>query len=41
MYLAQCLDTILAKSVWVERDRDDVANWLKENGYAKSEKTEI
>jgi aminopeptidase 2 len=31
------LDTILAKAVWVERDKEDVAEWLKKNGYAKSE----
>ncbi|KAN0092483.1 lysine aminopeptidase ApsA [Hyaloscypha variabilis] len=35
VYLAQSLDTILAKAVWVERDRKDVAEWLKENGYAE------
>ena len=35
VYLAQSLDTILAKAVWVERDRNDVSQWLKANGYAK------
>ena len=35
-YLAQGLDTILAKAVWVERDRDDVGQWLKENGFTKA-----
>ncbi len=35
VYLAQSLDTILAKAVWVERDRKDVAEWLKENWYAE------
>lgn len=39
VYLAQCLDTILAKAVWVERDREDVEVWLRENGYTKSEES--
>lgn len=34
-YLAQALDTILAKANWVERDRDDVWQWLKDNGYTE------
>ena len=31
--LAQSLDSIRAKASWIERDRDDVATWLKEGGY--------
>ncbi|KAL2136022.1 hypothetical protein VTI74DRAFT_5758 [Chaetomium olivicolor] len=31
--LAQSLDAIRSKITWVERDRSDVAAWLKENGY--------
>lgn len=31
--LAQSLDGIRSKISWVERDRADVAAWLKENGY--------
>jgi aminopeptidase 2 len=31
--LAQSLDAIRSKISWLERDRDDVANWVKENGY--------
>lgn len=31
--LAQSLDAIRSKISWLERDRDDVKNWLKENGY--------
>ncbi|KAL1866911.1 hypothetical protein VTK73DRAFT_4458 [Phialemonium thermophilum] len=31
--LAQSLDAIRSKVSWLERDRDDVAGWLKENGY--------
>ena len=31
--LAQSLDSIRAKSLWLERDRTDVENWLKGNGY--------
>ena len=31
--LAQSLDAIQSKISWLERDRDDVANWLKENKY--------
>jgi aminopeptidase 2 len=33
VYLAQCLDMILSKAVWVERDREDVEKWLTANGY--------
>ena len=31
--LAQSLDAIRSKISWVERDRTDVAAWLKKNGY--------
>ncbi|KAH8890987.1 hypothetical protein GQ53DRAFT_747240 [Thozetella sp. PMI_491] len=31
--LAQSLDAIQSKISWLERDRDDVAKWLKDNGY--------
>ncbi|KAJ4296001.1 Aminopeptidase 2 mitochondrial [Collariella sp. IMI 366227] len=31
--LAQSLDAIRSKVSWIERDRSDVAAWLKENGY--------
>ncbi|KAK4105288.1 hypothetical protein N658DRAFT_416780 [Parathielavia hyrcaniae] len=31
--LAQSLDAIRSKISWIERDRADVAAWLKENGY--------
>lgn len=31
--LAQSLDSIKAKASWVERDREDVKEWLKSNGY--------
>jgi aminopeptidase 2 len=31
--LAQSLDAIRSKVTWIERDRADVAAWLKENGY--------
>lgn len=34
MGLAQSLDSIQAKSNWLGRDREDVAAWIKENGYA-------
>lgn len=33
--LAQSLDSITSKAQWVERDRDVVLNYLKENGYYK------
>ncbi|KAK0746141.1 peptidase family M1-domain-containing protein [Schizothecium vesticola] len=33
--LAQSLDAVRSKISWLERDRDDVATWLKENGYRK------
>jgi len=32
--LAQSLDAIRSKISWLERDRADVAGWLKENGYS-------
>lgn len=31
--LAQSLDAIRSKVSWLERDRVDVADWLKKNGY--------
>ncbi|KAI9794864.1 MAG: Aminopeptidase 2 mitochondrial [Peltula sp. TS41687] len=31
--LAQALDTVKAKVSWVQRDRDDVKEWVKANGY--------
>lgn len=31
--LAQSLDGIRSKVSWLERDRADVATWLKQNGY--------
>ncbi|CAK7223929.1 Aminopeptidase 2 mitochondrial [Sporothrix bragantina] len=33
--LAQSQDVIRSKIAWLERDREDVANWLRENGYSK------
>jgi aminopeptidase 2 len=33
MGLAQSLESIQAKAAWLERDRSDVAKWVKENGY--------
>ncbi|KAK3695352.1 aminopeptidase 2 [Podospora appendiculata] len=33
MSLAQSLDSVRSKISWLERDRADVAAWLKENGY--------
>jgi aminopeptidase 2 len=33
--LAQSLDAIRSKISWLERDRTDVADWLKANGYLK------
>lgn len=32
--LAQSLDAIRSKIAWVDRDRGDVAGWVKENGYS-------
>lgn len=32
--LAQSLDSIRSKAAWVARDREDVAAWVKENGYS-------
>ncbi|KAI8635130.1 peptidase family M1-domain-containing protein [Xylariaceae sp. FL1651] len=34
--LAQSKDAIRSKISWLQRDRDDVANWVKENGYKKA-----
>lgn len=31
--LAQSLDAIRAKSAWLDRDGEDVAKWVEENGY--------
>ncbi len=31
--LAQALDTIRTKAAWVERDHEDLENWLRKNGY--------
>lgn len=31
--LAQSLDSVRSKIAWLDRDRGDVAAWLKENGY--------
>lgn len=33
--LAQSCDAISAKAAWIERDSEDVKNWLKEHGYLK------
>ncbi len=33
MGLAQSLDTIQAKANWIARDNEDVAKWVKENGF--------
>ncbi|KAE8452625.1 hypothetical protein EG329_013884 [Mollisiaceae sp. DMI_Dod_QoI] len=33
-YLAQSLNMILAKAKWVERGREDMVSWLKDNGYS-------
>jgi aminopeptidase 2 len=33
MSLAQSLESIQAKSAWLERDRSDVANWVKDSPY--------
>ena len=32
--LAQSLDSIEAKAYWLARDKEDVAKWVKENGFA-------
>lgn len=34
--LAQSLDGIRAKAAWLGRDKEDVTQWLKSNGYLKS-----
>ncbi|KAI1107840.1 peptidase family M1-domain-containing protein [Jackrogersella minutella] len=34
--LAQSKDAIRSKIAWLERDREDVARWVKENGYGGS-----
>jgi aminopeptidase 2 len=33
--LAQSTDAIRSKISWISRDREDVAGWIKANGYAK------
>lgn len=33
--LAQSKDAIRSKISWLERDRQDVADWVKTNGYSK------
>jgi aminopeptidase 2 len=32
--LAQSMDSVRSKIAWLERDREDVAAWLKANGYS-------
>lgn len=39
--LAQSLDAIRAKEMWLARDRSDVESWVKENGYAGKVKSEL
>lgn len=39
VYLAQSLDMILSKFLWVERDSGDVEVSLNENGYRNTEAT--
>lgn len=34
--LAQSLDGIKAKAAWLDRDKEDVTEWLKTNGYLRS-----
>ncbi|KAI1189063.1 peptidase family M1-domain-containing protein [Nemania serpens] len=34
--LAQSKDAIRSKISWLQRDRDDVATWVRENGYKKA-----
>lgn len=33
--LAQSRDAVLSKIAWLRRDGQDVADWIKANGYAK------
>ena len=33
--LAQSLDSVRAKCSWLERDSEDVKQWLVDNGYLK------
>jgi aminopeptidase 2 len=40
VYLAQCLDMILSKAIWVERDREDLEAWLNTNGYGETKETQ-
>ncbi len=39
VYLAQSLDMIWSKAVWVERDSENLEVWLNENGYGNAEGT--
>jgi aminopeptidase 2 len=42
MGLAQSLESISAKAAWLGRDREDVAAWVKDNGYSsKNIKSEL
>jgi aminopeptidase 2 len=41
MGLAQSLESIQAKAAWLERDRDDVAGWVKANPYQPVVKSEL
>jgi len=42
MGLAQSLESIQAKATWLNRDRTDVATWVKDNGYeGKTIKSEL
>jgi hypothetical protein len=36
-FLAQSLDTVRTKVAWVERDHDDLKDWLMANGYFENE----
>lgn len=33
--LAQSLDSVRSKISWLQRDREDVAEWVKTNGYSQ------
>lgn len=39
--LAQSLDAIAAKASWVERDHEDVKEWLKASGYLDADKSKL
>lgn len=34
--LAQSIDGVKAKAAWLDRDKEDVTEWLKSNGYLRS-----